>query len=156
MVVWLNRLARRWPPTRMLVGESAKRLAGVEVLLMVLLAVSGRRGSALRMLAAVGLVYVASEGLGHTWTRQRPFARLAEVESLAPHSAERSFPSRHVASGLAMAAIGGGEHRRLGLLMSAVAWWLGTSRIAAGLHYPSDVAAGAILGSLIGRYLRQP
>jgi undecaprenyl-diphosphatase len=156
MVVRLNRLVRRWPATRLLVGQSARQLAGVEVLLMLLLAVNGRRGSALRMLVAVGLVYVASEGLGRAWARQRPFARLAEVESLAPHSADRSFPSRHIASGLAMAAIGGAEHRRLGLLMSAVAWWLGASRVAAGVHYPSDVAAGAVLGCLVGRYLRQP
>ena len=156
MVIWLNRLVRRRAATKVLVGEAAKRLAGVEVVLMLLLAIGGRRNSALRMLVAVGLVYVVSEGLGQAWTRQRPFARLAEVESLAPHAADRSFPSRHVASGLAMAAIGGAEHRRLGQVMSAVAWCLGISRVAAGLHYPSDLAAGAVLGSLIGHYLRQP
>jgi len=146
VVVWLNRLARRRPVVRMLVGESARRLASVEVGLMLLLAASGRRDSVLRMLAAVGLVYVASEGLGQAWTRQRPFARLMEVESLAPHTPDRSFPSRHVASGLAMAAIGGSEHQHLGLLMTCVASALGVSRVAAGLHYPSDVAAGALLG----------
>jgi membrane-associated phospholipid phosphatase len=37
--------------------------------------------------------------------------------------------------------------------MAIVAWLLGVSRIAAGLHYPSDVLAGAALGGAIGRLL---
>src|ERR1043166_6751677 len=81
---------------------------------MVMLGISGRRGSAVRMLAAVSVVYIASEGLGVLWLRQRPFARLSDVSCLVPHDAGRSFPSRHVASGLAMASIGGREHTRLG------------------------------------------
>ena len=117
---------------------------------MLLLALSGRRRSALRMLLAVGAVYAASELLGRVWPRPRPFERLSDVTPLASHSAGRSFPSRHVASGLAMAAVGGQEHPGLGPLMGGVAWLLGLSRIAAGLHYPTDVAAGAALGHLIG------
>jgi membrane-associated phospholipid phosphatase len=73
-----------------------------------------------------------------------------------PHEPGRSFPSRHVASGLAMASIGSREHRRLGMLMAGVAWLLGVSRVAAGLHYPSDIAAGALLGLIFGRYARYP
>jgi membrane-associated phospholipid phosphatase len=80
---------------------------------------------------------------------------LSDVSRLARHDAGRSFPSRHVASGLAMASIGGREHRRLGLLMTTVAWLLGLSRVAAGLHYPSDVLAGGVLGWLTGRYARK-
>jgi undecaprenyl-diphosphatase len=150
----LNRWARRSPRLAAGVGLAAERLAAVEVVLMVLLALSGRRQSALRMLAAVGAVYLASELLGSAWPRRRPFERLEDVESLAPHAGGRSFPSRHVASGLAMAAIGGQEHTRLGWLMALVAWLLGVSRVTAGLHYPSDVAAGAALGQLVGSTLR--
>ena len=154
-MITLNRLVRRRRGVGRLVGLAATRLAGVEIALMLLLAATGRRGSALRMLAAVAGVYVASEGLGSVWPRERPFARLEGVSSLAPHEPGRSFPSRHVASGLTMAAIGGREHRRLGVLMAAVAWLLGLSRVAAGLHYPSDVLVGAVVGELLGRYLRR-
>jgi membrane-associated phospholipid phosphatase len=52
-----------------------------------------------------------------------------------------------------MAAIGGGEHHRLGAIMSLTAWLLGASRVAAGLHYPSDVLSGAVLGNVIGYIL---
>jgi membrane-associated phospholipid phosphatase len=152
-VVRLNTRVRTSLSLRRVVSRSATGLAGVEVVLMGALALGGRRGSAARMLAAVAMVYLASEALGVVWPRQRPFARLSDVEALVPHPGGRSFPSRHVASGLAMAAIGGGAHPRLGVAMAIVAWLLGVSRIAAGLHYPSDVLAGAALGGAIGRLL---
>jgi undecaprenyl-diphosphatase len=152
---WLNKLARRDPTIQRFVGVAADQLARVEVVLMLLLALSGRRGSAVRMLSAVGLVYVASEVLGLARAKQRPFARVPGVVWLIPHSPRRSFPSRHVASGLAMAAIGSREHPRLGMLMASVAWLLGITRVAAGLHYPSDVLAGAALGQAVGRYVRR-
>jgi undecaprenyl-diphosphatase len=151
----LNAAARSSGAARGLVGGAATALAGVEVLLMSWLALVGRRRAAFRMLAAVSLVYVASEMLGAMWPRRRPFAVLSNVEALAPHDANRSFPSRHVASGLAMAAIAQAAHPHLGVLMTRVAWLLGLSRVAAGLHYPSDVLAGAALGAVIGRSLRE-
>jgi undecaprenyl-diphosphatase len=150
----LNAAARASRTARTLTSRSATGLAGVEVLLMGGLALGGRRDSAARMLAAVALVYLASEALGALWPRRRPFARLGQVAALVSHAGERSFPSRHVASGLAMAAIGASDHPRLGLAMAVVACGLGVSRVAAGLHYPSDVLAGAALGCAIGQLLR--
>src|SRR5579864_2873287 len=141
----LNRAMQRSPRLARLVGAAARGLAGVEVGLMLLLALTGRRRSALEMLTYVGVVYVICEALGRLWPRRRPFERLFGVRSPAPHSPGRSFPSRHVASGLVMAAIGGEEHSHLGALMSGVAWLLGLSRVLVGLHYPSDVVAGALL-----------
>jgi membrane-associated phospholipid phosphatase len=155
LAIRLNALVRRSVSVRVLAAGSSTWLAGVEVLLMGALVVAGRRRLAGRMLGAVGLVYLASEILGGIWQRRRPFADHADIEVLVPHSAPRSFPSRHVASGLAMAAIGGAAHPFLGLAMTAVAWLLGLSRVAAGLHYPTDVFAGGLLGSIIGSVLRE-
>jgi undecaprenyl-diphosphatase len=155
LVLWLNRFVRRSAPAATLVGVVSERLAAVEVALMVLLAVSGRPRSALRMLVAVITVYAATEGIGWVRPRPRPFERLTGIRALSSHRPGRSFPSRHVASGLAMAAIGSREQRRLGWLMAAVAWVLGLSRVAAGMHYPSDVLAGALLGRLVGACLAQ-
>lgn len=138
-------------------GGLARWLSYVEGGLMLVLALTGRHRSAIRMLVAVGAVYVASEALGVAWPRQRPLAgRATGVQPLLEHAPERSFPSRHVASALAMAAIGGTEHPKLGLLMSGVGWTLGLSRVAAGLHYPSDVLGGALLGVIVGRYVQKP
>jgi membrane-associated phospholipid phosphatase len=154
VVVALNIAARSTAGGRGLVSGAATALAGVEVLLMGWLAVVGSRRAALRMLGVVCVVYVASEALGIVWPRRRPFAELSNVVALAPHDVQRSFPSRHVASGLAMAAIAHSAHPRLGGVMTAAAWLLGVSRVAAGLHYPTDVLAGALLGIAIGRLVR--
>ena len=154
-VIWLNAQAQRDPRLTSLVSLAAERLAVLEVALMLLLGLAGRRRSAVRMVLAVSAIYVASECLGRAWPRQRPFERL-DVTPLAAHEPGRSFPSRHVASGLAMAVIGSREHERLGRVMTTVAVLLGLSRVAAGLHYPSDVAGGAVLGLAIGRYAHKP
>lgn len=155
VVIWLNQGVSRSHWLRVTVAALARWLAHVQVGLMLLLAATGRRRSALKMLAAVGLVYAFSEALGLIWPRDRPFAARAGVQALVGHSPRRSFPSRHIASALAMAALGGAEHPRLGLLMAGVGWTLGASRVAAGLHYPSDVLGGAALGALIGRYIHK-
>jgi len=147
----LNGLAVASAPGRQVTGALARWLSLVEVGLMVLLGLGGRRAAAGRMLLAVAIVYVACDGLGRLWPRERPFARLDGVCGLVPHAAGRSFPSRHVASGLAMAAIGGRAHPLLGHAMAAVAWLLGLSRIMAGVHYPSDVLCGALLARLVVR-----
>src|ERR1700694_3565457 len=102
----LNTLVRQSGIGRPVAAGAATWLASIEVCLMGALALAGRRRAALRMLAAVGLVYSGSEVLGRLWPRRRPFSVLSDVEPLVAHTAQRSFPSRHVASGLAMAAIG--------------------------------------------------
>ena len=145
VVVQLNAFARSWAPAARMVSLLAARLAAAEVILMIILAGIGRRRAAIEMLTSVALIYLVCEALGRLWPRRRPFERLPDVRSIAAHDPGRSFPSRHVASGLVMAAIGGEEHHALGALMAALAWLLGLSRIVAGLHYPSDVLAGAAL-----------
>ena len=151
LVRWLNGLARASERGRQMTRLLARWLSLVEVGLMLLLGLGGRPAAAGRMLLAVGIVYVACDGLGRLWPRGRPFAHLDGVCGLVPHAAGRSFPSRHVASGLAMAAIGGRAHPLLGHAMAAVAWLLGLSRIMAGVHYPSDVLCGALLARLVVR-----
>lgn len=156
-VIWMNEVAQQSAVGRSVVAALARWLSFVEIVLMLVLGATARRSSVPRMLVAVGAVYVACEGLGAIWPRQRPFAALASsVRSLVEHDAQRSFPSRHVASGLAMALIGGAARPRMGVTMAVVACALGISRVAVGLHYPSDVLGGAALGLVLGRYIRRP
>jgi undecaprenyl-diphosphatase len=106
------------------------------------------------MLLSVSAVYAAVEVLGAVWQRQRPFADLEQVHAVVPHTAVRSFPSRHVASAAAMARVGARARPRLGKLMGLLAALLALGRVGAGLHYPSDVLAGAGLGFVVGQVFR--
>lgn len=149
-----NTLARGARLSHTLTKVLAQRLAAVEVALMGLLLVTGGRRSVARMLVGVAGIYAISELVGGAWDRQRPFAVVPAVVALVDHTAGRSFPSRHTASGIAMGIIGGRDHPELGRAMLIVGVVLSLSRVAAGVHYPSDVVGGAALGAAIGRVLR--
>lgn len=127
-----------------------------EVVLMLLVGLRhGRRGRAVvvRSLAAVGTVYLLSELLGSMVGRARPFVTVGDAEALVPHDPKRSFPSRHVASAMAMTMIARPVAPGLAQTMGALAAGLGLARVRIGLHYPTDVAGGVVLGSLVGRVL---
>jgi membrane-associated phospholipid phosphatase len=137
-----------------MVGVAAAGLAAAEIALMLLLGLSGRPRATARMLLAVSAVYVAVEVIGQVWRRERPFANLEQVAAVVPHTPERSFPSRHVASAVAMARVASGARPGLARLMAALAALLALGRVGAGLHYPSDALAGAALGFLLGTVFR--
>jgi undecaprenyl-diphosphatase len=151
---WANLSAHRHPGALHAVRLAAGGLAAAEIGLMLLLGLSGRPRAAGRMLLAVSAVYAAVEVLGRVWRRPRPFAHLEQVAPVVPHAPERSFPSRHVASAVAMARVGTRASPRVGRLMGLLAVLLAVGRVGAGLHYPSDAAAGAGLGFVLGSLFR--
>jgi undecaprenyl-diphosphatase len=96
--------------------------------------------------AAVGLL--ARQAISHVWPRERPFvAHPHETLLLGPPSYEPSFPSDHAIAAFAIAfsvALIGG--RRMGAAFLAAATVVGMTRVFVGLHYPGDVAGGALIG----------
>lgn len=69
----------------------------------------------------------------------------------------RSFPSGHTAAACAFATAVGSVWPVAGAATAVVAVAVGYSRVHVGVHYPGDVAAGALLGvgigAVVGRYL---
>lgn len=61
-----------------------------------------------------------------------------------------SFPSGHAAGTFAFAMFVFMTYRRAGLALAAAATLVASTRVALGVHYPSDVVAGALLGSMLG------
>lgn len=98
--------------------------------------------------AALGLL--VSQVITHFWARERPFtAHPGETVLLTTPSHEPSFPSDHAIAAFAIAfsvaTIGG---RRIGALFLAAATLIGLTRVLVGLHYPGDIAGGALIGLL--------
>lgn len=98
---------------------------------------------------AVGGANLSTSIVNDFYFRPRPFADM-DVRPLFYQPTDSSFPSNGAAVGFALAAALFAYHRRLGLAMGviALAWVL--ARVYAGVHYPTDVLAGAGIGVVNG------
>ncbi|MGW2615482.1 phosphatase PAP2 family protein [Streptomyces sp. NPDC001500] len=105
---------------------------------------SPRRAAWLRATALTAGAHLASMGLKRIVRRPRP----PHVAPLVRTAGRHSFPSSHAASAGA-AAVAYGALGAYAVPPLAAAMCL--SRLVAGVHYPSDVAAGAALGALAAR-----
>ncbi|MGW1276461.1 phosphatase PAP2 family protein [Streptomyces tsukubensis] len=112
-----------------------------------------RRSAWLRATAAVAGAHLTSMAVKRVVRRPRPpdgGGRAALVRTVGRHS----FPSSHAASAAAAAVAFGALLPRGGgrrLLPAAVAAAMCVSRVVVGVHYPTDVLAGALLGGLTAR-----
>ena len=122
------------------------------------LAAAGRRRAAARGLAAASVAWLAGQGLKRLFLRPRPYDAVLPGSTLRigrPNGT--SWPSSHPAVLLAFVTVaaheleaGRGARVALDLLSGAV----GLSRVYVGVHYPSDVAGGLLLGKSVAAALR--
>ncbi|MGI9023765.1 MAG: bifunctional phosphatase PAP2/diacylglycerol kinase family protein [Acidimicrobiales bacterium] len=117
----------------------------------VLLAVGGDRfgrRAALRGLFAVGLASALANGPIKLLAGRRRPKSSRRVRRLpgTPVTTGSSFPSGHAASAFAFAAGASQELPGLAAPLAAIAAVVGFSRVHAGVHHPSDVVAGVVVG----------
>ena len=82
----------------------------------------------------------------HRSMRPRPFVAHAKIVQGARTLDEYSFPSGHTMHAVAFAVLLTQSMPWLGILLIPFALLTGLSRVVLGLHYPSDVFMGAVLG----------
>ena len=80
--------------------------------------------------------------------RNRPFERFKEIQFILPPPDRFSFPSGHTAGAFLLAILLSSFYPVLSLPLFVWAGGVGLSRIYLGVHYPSDVLAGVLLGIL--------
>jgi undecaprenyl-diphosphatase len=119
------------------------------------LAVLGRRREGARALAGAATTWLALQGIKRLVDRPRPFA--ADPQGTRRMIAEphgTSWPSSHPAvlttfSRIATRELGVGVVGRSAL--SALDLGVATSRVALGVHYPSDAVSGLLFGRAVAR-----
>jgi membrane-associated phospholipid phosphatase len=107
----------------------------------------GRRPVYLRAARAVLVAYAANTLLKYAFRRARPV--LEELPALAPTISGHAYPSAHSAMSFAAARVLSEALPAPPLYAAALAMAL--SRPYLGVHYPSDVLAGAGLGDAVAR-----
>lgn len=84
------------------------------------------------------------------YPRQRPFVFEGVDALINQNPLEASFPSGHATFFMAIAVyflLRG--NKKLGWFMFASAVLIGVARVSAGIHWPSDIIAGWILGAAV-------
>lgn len=87
----------------------------------------------------------------------RPAEALGITPLLPKRKAKRdSFPSRHLTCASVIAAVFGAVSPPLGCILAAAAVLMAAARVLAGVHFPRDVIAGALLGAAFGAFAFLP
>lgn len=90
--------------------------------------------------------FIITEIIRFFYHRLRPFLTLPVHQLIADN--EYSFPSGHAAFFFALATAVYFYNKKWGLAFFAAAILMTLARVVAGVHYPSDILGGAIIGIL--------
>jgi len=106
---------------------------------------------------SAGLALAIAQVLSRVIDRPRPFvADPTGIHLFSHHVADPGFPSDHATAAFAIAVAILLRNRRWGAVTLAAAVVLALGRVAMGVHYPTDVLAGAALGSACALALWHP
>jgi undecaprenyl-diphosphatase len=153
---WLSARVRRWRPPHWvelwMIGST--RLGDGWAWIAVLLSAraDGHAGARtlLETAAAITVVNAAQVALKRAFRRSRPAPRPARAAGRTVSAPDRfSFPSGHTMNAFAVAVLVVAHVPAAGLGAFVAALSVGASRVVLQLHYASDVAAGAALGSVL-------
>lgn len=119
--------------------------------MLALIATQGRPGldTALRMLAAGLIGFIAYKLLKSRTTRPRPYQVLRGIRAGIDPLDAFSFPSGHTLHAVAFTLVAISHYPALGAVLVPFTLLVALSRVVLGLHYPSDVLAGAAVGALV-------
>ncbi|MBZ9577480.1 phosphatase PAP2 family protein [Patescibacteria group bacterium] len=100
------------------------------------------------IISAVLARFIVVELIRWLWSRSRPFVE-NNVNLLLTHN-KASFPSGHAAFFFALSFIVYLHNKKIGILFFIASFLICLARIFTGIHWPTDILAGAFIGILSG------
>lgn len=123
----------------------------------ILIGISWTKGGRTGKIAVIGVILLIlfSDQLGHKvlkeiFQRLRPCNALEDVITPLGCTGSYSFPSNHAINNFAAAMFFYRLFPKLKWILFSTAFLVALSRVYLGLHYPSDIIGGAILGMIFG------
>ena len=86
-------------------------------------------------------------------SRPRPCEVYAAISAAAPALDRFSFPSGHTLHAVSFSMVACAGYPQLAPVLYPFALLVAISRPILGLHYPSDVLAGALIGALVAQFV---
>lgn len=102
-----------------------------------------------QMVAVGGLNLILYLCLKHATGRPRPHVACPDIRQCARALDRFSFPSGHVLHAVAFAMVMTHHFPPLAGILWPFVLLVAVSRVSLGLHYPSDVLAGALIGAMV-------
>lgn len=95
------------------------------------------------------VAFALTSGIAALVGRVRPYLAVKGIEAIVPPNIQDgSFPSSHTAISFAIAASIFAVHQGWGIVAFVAACLVAFGRVAAGMHYPSDILGGIAIGLL--------
>ncbi|MCH8741804.1 phosphatase PAP2 family protein [Patescibacteria group bacterium] len=104
------------------------------------------------LLAAILARLVIVEIIRYFLPRARPFVENS-INVLINHSQESAFPSGHASFFFAIATIVYFYNKKAGIFFFLASFLIGLARVFSGIHWPSDILIGALVGILSAHLL---
>ncbi len=102
------------------------------------------------VMSATGIAGVLLyKALKHRLVRERPYITFAGIHAGAAPLDRYSFPSGHTLHAVSFTVLATAYFPALGWVLVPFASLIAASRVVLGLHYPTDVLAGALLGTAL-------
>lgn len=125
------------------------------ILTLILMIPKKTRRAALCSVFAVALSYlICNLTLKHLVNRIRPYEVIDGLKLLVGKADDASFPSGHssasFASSVALARSLPDTWKKAGIVLIILAAIIALSRLYVGIHYPTDVICGTIIGIICG------
>jgi len=144
----INNLAGRWTCLDALAIFFAKYLVYLLIVLAFLFFLKRWKIVFQSLLAAFLAKFVVVDLIKFFWDRPRPFVE-NNINQILEYTGA-SFPSGHAALSFALSFVIYNYNKKAGILFFVASFLISISRVFVGIHWPTDIMAGALVGVFSG------
>lgn len=101
-----------------------------------------------KSITALSTSHILVHFLKKIFTRERPFIKLERINTFRNKLFDYSFPSGHTTAIFSICVTLALNFSAFTMFFIAIAFVVGLSRVYIGVHYPSDVFVGMVIGTV--------